>query len=162
MTTLLPALIFHVMQDVGTLAEHFFELTGQSLANSSWANRRQRLPWDVFDALLRRLLRPLAVPATHEDAPAPRLSAAKVLRVTTALCLAVQLGEGRTGRRPDHRNARSRVRVDASIPEASPTTAVVSPRRAPTREWLGRDSSRAWRRRGRWRSQSSDISSAIS
>lgn len=93
MTTLLPALIFHVMQDVGTLAEHFFELTGQSLANSSWANRRQRLPWDVFDALLRRLLRPLAVPATHEDAPAPRLSAAKVLRVTTALCLAVQLGE---------------------------------------------------------------------
>jgi hypothetical protein len=68
LTLLLPALIFHVMQDVGTLAEHFFELTGQSLADSSWANRRQRLPWAVFDELLRRLLRPLAVPATHEDA----------------------------------------------------------------------------------------------
>ena len=67
LTTLLPALIFHVMQDVGTLAEHFFELTGESLADSSWANRRQRLPWDVFDALLRRLLRPLAT-AAQDDA----------------------------------------------------------------------------------------------
>jgi hypothetical protein len=31
LTTLLAALIFHVMQDVGTLAEHFFELTGQAI-----------------------------------------------------------------------------------------------------------------------------------
>lgn len=67
MTTLLPALIFHVMQDVGTLAEHFVELTGESLADSSWANRRQRLPWEVFDAVLRRLLRPLAT-AAQDDA----------------------------------------------------------------------------------------------
>ncbi len=68
LTTLLPALIFHVMQEMGTLAEHFFELTGQSLADSSWADRRQRLPWEVFDELLRRLLRPLATPAAHADA----------------------------------------------------------------------------------------------
>jgi hypothetical protein len=68
LTTLLPALIFHVMQEMGTLAEHFFELTGQSLADSSWADRRQRLPWEVFDDLLRRLLRPLATPVAHADA----------------------------------------------------------------------------------------------
>ena len=66
-TTLLPALIFHVMQETGSLAEHVFELTGQSLADSSWADRRQRLPWEVFDNLLRRLLRALAMPAAPAD-----------------------------------------------------------------------------------------------
>jgi hypothetical protein len=67
LTQLLPALIFHVMQDVGTLSEHFGELFGQSLADSSWSDRRTRLPWDVFTALMQRVLRPRAT-RRHADA----------------------------------------------------------------------------------------------
>ena len=43
-TDLLPALTFHVMHGPGTLAEHFFQLFGASLADSSWSDRRARLP----------------------------------------------------------------------------------------------------------------------
>lgn len=57
---LLPALTFHVMQGAGTLAEHFAELFDASLADSSWADRRARLPWEIFAELMRRVLRPRA------------------------------------------------------------------------------------------------------
>lgn len=60
LTDLLPALTFHVMQGAGTLADHFFELFGESLADSSWSDRRTRLPWAIFADLLRRALRPRA------------------------------------------------------------------------------------------------------
>lgn len=57
---LLPALVFHVMHGAGTLAEHSMQLFGDSLADSSWADRRARLPWEIFAELMRRLLRPQA------------------------------------------------------------------------------------------------------
>ena len=57
---LLQALTFHVTQDAGTLAEHFFELFREPLANSSWSDRRIRLPWEIFADLMRRALRPIA------------------------------------------------------------------------------------------------------
>jgi hypothetical protein len=57
---LLQALTFHVTQGAGTLAEHFFELFEDPLANSSWSDRRIRLPWDIFADLMRRALRPVA------------------------------------------------------------------------------------------------------
>ena len=60
LTDLLPALTFHVMQGAGTLAEHFSSLFDDSLADSSWADRRARLPWDIFAELMRRVLRPKA------------------------------------------------------------------------------------------------------
>jgi hypothetical protein len=63
---LLPALTFHVMQGAGTLAEHFAELFDASLADSSWADRRARLPWDIFAELMRRVLRPLATRRQRE------------------------------------------------------------------------------------------------
>lgn len=68
LTTLLPALIFHVMQDRGTLSEHLFALTQQHLADSSWADRRARLPWEVFADVMARVLRPRATAAEHPDA----------------------------------------------------------------------------------------------
>jgi hypothetical protein len=68
LTDLLPALTFHVMQASGTLAEHFEELFGDSLADSSWADRRARLPWEIFDDLMRRMLRPQASRTRHPDA----------------------------------------------------------------------------------------------
>lgn len=57
---LLAALTFHVMQETGTLAEHFGEVFGDALADSSWADRRARLPWAIFADLMRRVLRPKA------------------------------------------------------------------------------------------------------
>ena len=63
LTQLLPALIFHVMQEVGTLSEHAAELFGESLADSSWSDRRRRLPWEICAELMRRVLRPRATAA---------------------------------------------------------------------------------------------------
>lgn len=60
LTELLPALTFHVMQSAGTLAEHSALLFDDALADSSWADRRTRLPWEIFAELMRRVLRPRA------------------------------------------------------------------------------------------------------
>jgi hypothetical protein len=60
LTVLLPALTFHVMQSAGTLAEHTAALFDDALADSSWADRRARLPWEIFAELMRRVLRPRA------------------------------------------------------------------------------------------------------
>src|SRR5216684_133660 len=64
---LLQALTFHVTQGAGTLAEHFFELYQEPLANSSWSDRRIRLPWDIFADLMGRALRPVAT-RRHREA----------------------------------------------------------------------------------------------
>jgi hypothetical protein len=56
----LPALVFHVMQGPGTLAAHAAQLFAHPLVDSSWADRRARLPWEIFAELLRRMLRPRA------------------------------------------------------------------------------------------------------
>lgn len=65
---LLPALVFHFMNSAGTLAEHARLLFGRSLAESSWSERRARLPWEVFGELMRLALRPLADVKKHADA----------------------------------------------------------------------------------------------
>jgi hypothetical protein len=67
-TQLLPALTWHVMQDTGTLAEHLFQLFRAPLADSSWSDRRLRLPWEIFADLMRRALRPRASPRQHREA----------------------------------------------------------------------------------------------
>ncbi len=67
-TQLLPALTWHVMQDTGTLAEHLFQLFREPLADSSWSNRRLRLPWEIFAELMRRALRPRATARQHREA----------------------------------------------------------------------------------------------
>src|SRR6202163_2625430 len=65
---LLPALIFHVMNGAGTLSDHFFQMFGEPLADSSWSDRRARLPWEIFAELMQRVLRPLATRRRHRDA----------------------------------------------------------------------------------------------
>ncbi len=60
LTQVLPALTFHVMKGAGTLGEHFAELFEAPLADSSLADRRARLPWEIFTELMRRMLRPRA------------------------------------------------------------------------------------------------------
>jgi hypothetical protein len=64
----LMGLVFHVMNAAGTLAEHFGQLFGEALADSSLSERRTRLPWQVFDELLRLGLRPLAAVTTQAEA----------------------------------------------------------------------------------------------
>jgi hypothetical protein len=64
----LPTLTYHVMQDGGTLAEHLFQLFRTPLADSSWSDRRLRLPWEIFAELMRRALRPRATPRRHREA----------------------------------------------------------------------------------------------
>jgi hypothetical protein len=65
---LVCALVFHVMNQAGTLAEHFALLFEDSLNESGCANRRARLPWEVFAELMRRVLRPLAKARRHPQA----------------------------------------------------------------------------------------------
>ena len=65
---LLPAMTFHVMQDSGTLADHLFQLFREPLADSSWSDRRLRLPWEIFAELMRRALRPRATARSHREA----------------------------------------------------------------------------------------------
>jgi hypothetical protein len=57
---LLAALVFHVMQRTGTLGEHFALLFADSLSDGACSDRRQRLPWHVFEELMQCALRPLA------------------------------------------------------------------------------------------------------
>jgi hypothetical protein len=59
-TDLLPALTFHALSGAGTLSEHCSQLFDEPLADSSWADRRARLPWEIFADLLQRVLRPQA------------------------------------------------------------------------------------------------------
>jgi hypothetical protein len=68
LTQLLPALIFHFMNGAGTLAQHFFQLFNQPLGESSWSDRRARLPWQVFAELMQRALRPRANRRLHPAA----------------------------------------------------------------------------------------------
>jgi len=64
----LLALVFHVMNAAGTLAEHFGQLFAEHMADSSLSERRTRLPWQVFDELMRLGLRPLGEAATQAEA----------------------------------------------------------------------------------------------
>lgn len=57
---LLAAIVFHyTVTWAGTLAEHLFWLMGIEMSNGTLSERRQALPFVVFDELLRRLLCPL-------------------------------------------------------------------------------------------------------
>jgi hypothetical protein len=64
---LMPALTYHVMHGAGTLAEHSATLFADALTDSSWADRRARLPWEIFADLMRRVLRPQAA-RRHREA----------------------------------------------------------------------------------------------
>ncbi len=57
---LLVGLLFHCTVGwAGTLAEHLFCLLNLEMAESTLSQRRQALPFEVFQELLRRVLRPI-------------------------------------------------------------------------------------------------------
>jgi len=57
-TQILPVLKFHFMNGDGTLTQHFSKLFAAPLTDSSWAERRARLPWQAFAEVLRHAMRP--------------------------------------------------------------------------------------------------------
>jgi hypothetical protein len=68
LAAVLTSLVFHFMNATGTLAEHFALLFEDSLGESACAERRARLPWQVFADLMARALRPLAQRARQPEA----------------------------------------------------------------------------------------------
>ena len=68
LAALLAALVYHVMNPTGTLAEHFARLFEDALCDSACSDRRARLPWRIFAELMQRTLRPLAQKRRHPEA----------------------------------------------------------------------------------------------
>jgi hypothetical protein len=63
---LLVATIFHyTINQAGTLSEHLLLLMGIQMNDGSLSERRQALPFEVFEELLRRALRLLAKPSAE-------------------------------------------------------------------------------------------------
>lgn len=62
------AFIYHGLRCQGTLSQHVNELFGQDISDSALAQRRARLPWEVFARLLELALRPLAQPDAQPHA----------------------------------------------------------------------------------------------
>jgi len=65
---LIQGLVFHVMAEAGTLAQHVKQLTGKDITDGALAQRRALLPPELFDQLLRAALKPKADPARHPEA----------------------------------------------------------------------------------------------
>src|SRR5215207_545300 len=72
---LLAAILFHyTVTWAGTLGEHLFWLLGIKMSESSLSERRQALPFTVFEELLCRVLRPLSKPSPEASYKGLRLS----------------------------------------------------------------------------------------
>jgi hypothetical protein len=65
---LIQGLVFHGVAQAGTLAQHMEQLTGKTITDGALAQRRSRLPPELFDQLLQAALKPKASPAKHPDA----------------------------------------------------------------------------------------------
>jgi hypothetical protein len=65
---LIMGLVFHFLQPCGRLAAHMKRLSGIELSDAALAQRRARLPWQIFEEILRLVLRPLAEPKNQPGA----------------------------------------------------------------------------------------------
>lgn len=73
---LLAAIVFHyTVTWAGNLSEHLFWLMGITMTGSNLSERRQTLPFCVFEELLRRVLRPLKLASPKAFYKALRLVA---------------------------------------------------------------------------------------
>lgn len=64
---LVRSLIFHQLAPGGTLASHGRQLHGVAMSDAAYAQRRARLPQQMFEALMDAALRPLADPQAHPE-----------------------------------------------------------------------------------------------
>jgi hypothetical protein len=65
---LIQGLVFHVVAQKGTLAEHVKELTGKDITDGALAQRRALLPIEVFDQMMKAALKPKGHPVQHPEA----------------------------------------------------------------------------------------------
>jgi hypothetical protein len=65
---LIQGLVFHVVAEAGTLAQHMKQLTGKTVTDGALAQRRALLPAAVFEALMAATLKPKANPVEHPEA----------------------------------------------------------------------------------------------
>ena len=65
---LIQGLIFHVVAEAGTLAQHVKQLTGKTITDGALAQRRARLPRAVFEQMLDATLQPKGEPTRHPEA----------------------------------------------------------------------------------------------
>lgn len=62
------ALVFQLLQGRGTLCENLMLLHGKKLSESSMSERRQNLPWKVFETIMGEALAPKAQEKKHPEA----------------------------------------------------------------------------------------------
>ena len=65
---LIQGLVFHVISEAGTLAQHVKQLTGKTITDGALAQRRALLPPAVFEELMGAALRPKGDPVRHPEA----------------------------------------------------------------------------------------------
>src|ERR1017187_4189097 len=65
---LIQGLVFHVIAEAGTLAQHVTQLTGKSIIDGALAQRRALLPPAVFEQLISAALKPKGDPKLHPEA----------------------------------------------------------------------------------------------
>ena len=65
---LIQGLIFHVVAEAGTLAQHVKQITGKTITDGALAQRRARLPIAVFEQMMDATLQPKGEPTRHPEA----------------------------------------------------------------------------------------------
>jgi len=65
---LIIALVFHVVAEAGTLAQHVKALTGKMITDGALSQRRALLPMELFEQIMAVALKPKAKPAQHPGA----------------------------------------------------------------------------------------------
>ena len=65
---LIQGLVFHVVCEAGTLAQHVKQLTGKSITDGALAQRRALLPAAVFEEMMSAALKPKGDPLRHPEA----------------------------------------------------------------------------------------------
>lgn len=61
-------LVFHFLAGAGSFAQHVKQLTGHQISDAALSQRRQALPFQVFESMLEAALEPKAHPADHPAA----------------------------------------------------------------------------------------------
>jgi hypothetical protein len=65
---LIGGMVFHVLQGVGTLAQHMKHLTGKDITDGALSQRRVAMPWGIMQKILGVALGPKAQPQKHPNA----------------------------------------------------------------------------------------------
>jgi hypothetical protein len=65
---LIQGLVFHVVAEAGTLAQHVKQLTGKDITDGALAQRRALLPPAVFEQIMNAALKPKAQQEKHPEA----------------------------------------------------------------------------------------------